>query len=969
MPMGRSVFPLAVRTRCAWLLSAVLLLCGAAGAQEYSLRTFVSADGLADLSVQKIFQDRDGFLWVSTENGLFRYDGDRFQAFGPEQGIPAVAGVAFGEAPDGALLVGGSVGLFRLRANRFEKLSAPFKTVSWAQGIQSDGRGHTYLTTDAGLYVMEMAPGQSAPSFRRVYPQEGAPEEPVSGVFVEDKAVWFGCGVRLCALQSDGLRVFDEKDGLPGVPLAAVVRDGAGNLWVRARNSGVFEWPKDEAKFRRPNTPVSGAVITGTPALDEEGRILLGTPDGLLIGDGNNWETIDRRVGLRGGVFAAFEDRQHSLWIGTGGRGLIEWRGYRAWESYSSNSGLPSDNVYEMLPQGDGSVWVGTEAGLVRGQPRASGMDWKLVPRLSGIPVHSLQTDAAGDLWVGTVGSGVARYQPRSGAVTWFAERQGLTGKRVFTIRFDRQQRLWAATDAGVFLATAPYELFARIADLPSTWFWMVVEGADGAIWAGGDSGLYGLIGGQWHHWDKADGLSNQAVSALGPDPEGSIWVGYTHGGGIDRVALAPSGPGSGTSAGGATLYRGVQRPGTDGLIYFLSFDHAGHLWAGTEHGLDEWDGAHWAHYDRSDGLIWDDCDIGGFAAAPDGSLWIGTSGGLSHFKPRTDKKAAVSPAVVFTELRMGRAEILPLRNPSFPASAGALVARFAAPNAVHDSSLAFRYRLEAGAAWTETTQRQLELARLAPGTYELEVQVRDRFGVWSPLTAKFPFVMETPWYRRGWFLALLAFLPLVAVSAVFRLRTIAARIRETRLQEMVDEKTHNLREANEELLRLSTLDPLTGLANRRRFDETMKQECARLTRSDATLSLILIDVDHFKALNDSAGHQKGDQYLVVVARQIAQMARRTNDLAARIGGEEFALILPSTNAAEAARIAELLRMEIEELNLPHPATPGAPLTVSAGVATANAASLWKCEDLVSAADRALYKAKSLGRNLIQVAG
>jgi diguanylate cyclase (GGDEF)-like protein len=379
------------------------------------------------------------------------------------------------------------------------------------------------------------------------------------------------------------------------------------------------------------------------------------------------------------------------------------------------------------------------------------------------------------------------------------------------------------------------------------------------------------------------------------------------------------------------------------------------------------WDGNHWSHFDTSDGLIWEDCDQGGFAVGPDGSVWIGTSGGISHYRPNADGTRS-APAVVFTTVRMGAQDILGEKSPSFPAASGTLVAKFAAPNAVRDSSIAFRYRLDDASPWTETNQRQMEFVRLAPGNYRLEVQVRDRMGVWSAEAARFPFLIETPWYRRPWFIALLVLLPFFGVSAVFRLRTVAARSREAKLQELVDEKTSDLRQANEELTRLSTLDPLTGLANRRRFDEALKLECARVTRADSPLSLILVDVDHFKALNDSAGHQKGDEYLVIVAREIARVGRRTIDLAARIGGEEFALLLPATNAAEAARIAELLRIEIEELRLPHPALPSSCLTVSAGVATATTEQLCSTEELVAAADRALYKAKSLGRNLIQVA-
>ena len=970
MPIGRYLPPLSVKRTRASLLVAFVLIWGLAGAQEYSLRNFVSADGLANLSIQKIFQDRDGFIWVSTENGLFRYEGDRFQSFGPTQGIPQVGGLALGEAPDGSLLVGGSIGLYHFRDSRFEKVSSPFKVISWAQGIQSDGRGHSYLSTDSGLYVAESTPNQSSLAFQRVYPAAGSEDEAASSVFVDGEVVWFGCGINLCAFEAGAVKVFDDKDGLPGVPLAAILKDRAGNLWIRARNAGVFEWPHGEAKFRRPDTPVPGAVLTGTPALDREGRILLGTPNGLLIGDGKDWQLIDRRVGLRGGVFAALEDRQHSLWMGTGGRGLTVWRGYREWVSYSSATGLPSDNVYEMLPDADGSIWVGTEAGLVRGEPRPIGMEWKIVRQLMDVPVHSLQMDATGDLWIGTVGKGVAHLHLRTGAVEWFGEKAGLTGIRAFTIRFDRQHQLWVATDAGLFMAAPPYQEFMRIGDLPASWFWTVTEGADGTIWAGGVQGLFGWVSGRWHHWDRADGLSSQSVSSIGVDPRGSIWVGYGPGGGIDRLQLgAPGSASAGSAGGGVTLYKGVQRRGSDGLIYFLSFDKSGHLWAGTEHGVDEWDGFHWSHYDTEDGLIWEDCDQGGFAQGPDGAMWFGTSGGLSRFQPRTEKSPGMPPSVVFTDLHMGAADILGDRNPSFAASSGVFVAKFAAPDAPRNSTLAFRYRLEGSGAWAETTQRQLEFARLAPGAYQLEVQVRDRIGVWSPLAATFPFVIETPWYRREWFLALLVLLPVFGLSGVFRLRSLAARKREERLQRLVDEKTSDLREANEELLRLSTLVPLTGLANRRRFDETLAQECARLNRSDSAVSLILADVDHFKALNDAAGHQKGDEYLIIVGNELTRLARRTTDLAARIGGEEFALILPATNVAEAARIAESLRLDIEELTLPHPASPtSSSLTVSAGVATATGNHLGSPDELIAAADRALYEAKSLGRNRIQVA-
>ena len=135
------------------------------------------------------------------------------------------------------------------------------------------------------------------------------------------------------------------------------------------------------------------------------------------------------------------------------------------------------------------------------------------------------------------------------------------------------------------------------------------------------------------------------------------------------------------------------------------------------------------------------------------------------------------------------------------------------------------------------------------------------------------------------------------------------------------------------------------------------------------SLSLLTIDVDHFKALNDSKGHARGDEYLVLLGAELAKLARREIDVAARCGGEEFAIILPITTSADAVRKAELARQAIASLKLPHPTSPVAPfLTISVGVATATNECRATRKELVEAADQALYAAKAAGRNRVCVA-
>lgn len=169
---------------------------------------------------------------------------------------------------------------------------------------------------------------------------------------------------------------------------------------------------------------------------------------------------------------------------------------------------------------------------------------------------------------------------------------------------------------------------------------------------------------------------------------------------------------------------------------------------------------------------------------------------------------------------------------------------------------------------------------------------------------------------------------------------------------------------AQDELKRLATRDGLTGVANRRCFDETLASEWLRCTRDVKPLSLILLDVDHFKRYNDTFGHLGGDACLKTIASALAISCHRSADLIARYGGEEFAAILPGTTVAGALTLAERIRADIAALEMPHPGNDGAGrVSISLGVATVVPDRTLQLDCLIDAADRALYAAKRAGRN------
>ncbi len=181
--------------------------------------------------------------------------------------------------------------------------------------------------------------------------------------------------------------------------------------------------------------------------------------------------------------------------------------------------------------------------------------------------------------------------------------------------------------------------------------------------------------------------------------------------------------------------------------------------------------------------------------------------------------------------------------------------------------------------------------------------------------------------------------------------------------------RTHlALKQRTDALLRLATLDGLTGIANRRAFDGALAQETLRLAQGGAgPLSLVLADVDHFKRFNDFYGHQAGDDCLRAVAGALSSGLRHGGEVAARFGGEEFAILLPGHDPSAALRAAERLRRTVAGLSLPHAARPDGDLvTISAGAATL--AEPGDSAALIAAADQALYRAKSSGRNRVILA-
>src|ERR1019366_3416406 len=308
-----------------------------------------------------------------------------------------------------------------------------------------------------------------------------------------------------------------------------------------------------------------------------------------------------------------------------------------------------------------------------------------------------------------------------------------------------------------------------------------------GWVWASTSAGLSRLENGRWRQLNSADGLLNDNVTYLAEAPDHAVWAGYRDPVGISRLEIDGDG------------LRARHFGPKDGLwpakTYFLRFDRRGWLWVGTDMGVDRYDGRAWRHLDKADGLAVNDCDHNAFFDDEDGSVWIGTSKGLTHLlHPAADAPRPTGARVVLTWLRLGGIAAPLTGGVEVPYSRRSFDAGFAALTFVNEDAVRFRHRLLGlDPTWTETRQTEAHYSGLPPGRFSLEVQAGTADGRWNPATARVSFRVLPPWWRAWW--AISAGVLLFGFSArglwAWRVHSILGR--QLELERAVEDRTHKL--------------------------------------------------------------------------------------------------------------------------------------------------------------------------------
>jgi diguanylate cyclase (GGDEF)-like protein len=932
---------------------------------QFVQNTWRAPQSLPHDDVTSIVQARDGYLWIGTVEGLVRFDGVRSVVF-DKTNTPELTNnwiKALLEDRRGRLWIGTlGGGLVCREGGRFVRIGEsrgfPYDVVT---AIAEDRRGRIWVgTTEGGFLCFENG------GFRREPGTEAAAKTSVRAI-LEDRAgaLWIGTETGLYRFAGGVLTRFGRESGLTDEGAISLASDAEG-LWIGTETGGLNRLSGGRFTAITVKEGLSHTRVWCL-ATDRDGNLWIGTDGGGLDRLSRGQLTVfSTKNGLTNDyVWAIREDREGSLWIGTNGGGLNRLKNPRV-VPWTTREGLPSDFIWTIRRARDGTLWMGTDdAGLVRmrggsvtafgARAGLSGNAKALVERADGslwiggnaglsmwkdgrvriaVPigdsVDCMVQDREGALWMGTNSHGLRRW--KDGRLETFTRDNGLSGDSITSLLAARDGKLWVATIGGLdWIEGGTIHTRTKADGLPSAYVTSIFEAPDGAVWAGTKSGLVRVRGGRVGVVNSQQGLLDDAIVVAILADDGSVWTGTNRG-----------------------LFRTPLRQLADVA------DGRRSRVLSTAFGLDE--GMKNVEVNGSAGGGWKD---------PDGRLWFATRGGIVSIDPARLARNKLAPPVVIEEAVADEEPLPSAGGWRLPPGLRRLDFHYTATSLLSPAATVFRRRLEGfDPDWVDAGRdRDATYTNLPPGRYRFQVAAANSDGFWNEEGASVAFVVEPRFHERLWFRALVVLSFAVVGPLFYFVRVRRLDRQRNRLEQLVAQRTAEVRAANDRLAQLAREDGLTGVANRRRLDEALDEEWRRAIRQASPLSLLLFDLDFFKSYNDRLGHIAGDECLKAVARTATELCHRAGEVVARWGGEEFAVLLPHVSESEARAVAERLRAAIEASGIPHPGSPVAPVvTVSVGAASTHplAGKESTAADLVAATDRALYRAKESGRNRVE---
>ncbi|MDC7221922.1 MAG: diguanylate cyclase [Spirochaetales bacterium] len=972
-------------------------------------------DGLSHPSVSAIVQDSQGFLWVGTQDGLNRYDGREFLTFEHKPfksaGLPNNQIQSLYMGAGDILWIGTYGGLSRFDihglnftnyANDPEDPNSLLGSVVTAVCESRDG---VWVGTLGGLCLLDETKGRFVRFTHSDEDPFSLPDNNIRALLCDSsQRLWIGSNKGLSLYLGEGKfqtwplgETGTEKTLSKAVMSLKETADGdlAAGLW----EGGVLLFNREEGSIRK-------------NFLLPDNRLYYVYPDGKYIWAGTwggglyhiNSETGEQ-LHLKGNggkgeldgmlMYSLCKDNNGTYWIGTKSQGLFKLDPNKRKALIYSNDplnprSLGKGEITELHFDKNDALWVGTYAnGLYKQVGEGNdfvryGREEDAPHRLDDNRVTLLYTDKKERLWLGTT-EGLHLYNEATGAfeVILFDNRYPLEEQDiVYSMTEDEEGNFWIGTyNRGVIVRNSSWAA-PRYYDntlkggLSDNLIADIICDSAGDIWMATNGGVnhYSQKDEKFYHYryneKNPQGINTDHVRYIYEDTHHRLWVGTSEGG----LNLMEGEIGADKNDFDSEKVRWIKYTKQDGLphnrIMKLQEDGLGNLWASTSYGLARFDReqSSFTTIPREEGLFSPEFSVGATVDSK-GNLYFGSHEGVNFFSLESQYGNTREAKVVITDVQVHRNSLFPEgtiynnRQLTLNYEERYLEIGYSALDLLSSGNNRFSYRLDGFEKnWHYAGDRtEASYSNIPPGKYTFRVKGSNNAGVWSTDEAQLYITIKPPPWRSPWALFLyalgavvLAILLFLAIHHHFSLQ----KIKE------LEKMKRELEEANNQLTILSGQDGLTGVNNRRQFDTMVRELWDNLQRTEQPLAFLMMDIDYFKAYNDSYGHQQGDTCLITLAKIFQEALPRTTDKVFRYGGEEFCLLLPGTNKDGALLIAQRIHERLRKSKIEHRSSNLSPyVTISIGIAVSSPEKEENLSEFINRADQSCYLAKKRGRN------
>jgi diguanylate cyclase (GGDEF)-like protein len=929
---------------------------------QYGRDSWTSQRGLPGETVYELLQSADGYLWMRTGSGLVRFDGVRFVSMDAQMGGESVRAIALGG--DGELLMRTTTRTLVYKNQRFSDYLPPAALPDGGIRIICEGGDHTMLVgADNSLYQT----GASGP--RLLLDHMGwvsaCLDDHAGGLQVGASGGLYtyshGVLVQQSALRPEIANIF------------SLMQDHLHRLWV-GTSAGLYRIEVGRA-VRVPIDLAGPSQQVNALVEDRQGNIWAGTDaSGLArISPDGSVALLDSYDGLTDNrILSLFEDREGSLWIGTAS-GLDRLRDTKL-TPITVREGLPANNVKSVVAARDGGLYAFCERG---GLARVAGDAVTVFDKNAQLPSlygSAFLQSKDGSLWIGTPG---ALSRVKDGKVTTYEGDGHFAKNFISTIAEDDEGLIVADSEPAVYRfqpgrlrdgKVLPFTLRGQPNPLAQgEYAFTMYFSPNKTLWVGAAHGFFQFAPGADPGAARRSGIGF-AVTSIFDDGRGNLWLGGRIAG-IVQYRI---------SDGRVTHY--ARRDGLfDGYATGIVADADGDLWISAETGiyearladLDDFAEGRATHvpatnYGLADGLRTtaanDTASQPGAARTADGRLWFTSLKGLVVVDPRHLVRNPIAPPVVVESVVDDRGRRPMGDRVVIAPGVKSIEFHYTALSLRVPERVRFKYRLDGyDQDWVDAGARRVAYyTNLRPGEYRFQVIAANDDGVWNQQGASVGVQLEPCFYQTIWFYCLCALAAVLAGIGANRLNTKRIRNRADELSRLVEERTAELLESQRELEHLAHFDTLTTLPNRRMFNEYFARMQSASQDREGKFSLLLIDFDRFKHINDTYGHDAGDAFLIEASARLKAAVRAT-DCVSRLGGDEFAILLPGDHDAEAIeRVCDRIVQNCAAPVMFNSVT----ILSSASVGVAIFPDDGDTQELIyKCADLALYEAKRAGRN------